>query len=181
MLEFVEGESLRDLLEDTGAVSERLAREIGANMAHALAALHEIGVVHRDVKPENVVISPDERIKLMDLGLAFVQEEALRLTQTGVFVGSLLYAAPEQLRGDPVDARTDLFGLGLVLFELLTGHLPARAEKGLGPHARHRPAGRRGFARWCPRPRRSWSVSWSVCSPATPTTASRAPTRSRRC
>ena len=124
VLEFVEGETLRQLLAGTGPVSERLAREIGVTLADALAAVHEAGVVHRDVKPENVVIAPDERIKLMDLGVAFVHDDALRLTQTGDFVGSLLYAAPEQFDQRPLDGRTDLYALGLVLYELVAGRCP---------------------------------------------------------
>ncbi len=124
VLEYIEGETLQDLIDDTGAISERLAREIGAALAEALAAIHDAGIVHRDIKPANVVIAPDESIKLMDLGVALVHEEALRLTQTGEFVGSLLYAAPEQLRGRDIDGRADLYALGLVLYELIAGRHP---------------------------------------------------------
>ncbi len=124
VLEYVEGSSLRSVLDETGGVSERLAREIGIAVADALAAIHAAGIVHRDVKPENVVIAPDETVKVMDLGVALVQEEALRLTQTGEFVGSLLYASPEQLRSGRVDARSDLYALGLLLQELLVGRHP---------------------------------------------------------
>ncbi len=128
VLEYVEGGTLRALLDEAGPVSERLAREIGAAMADALAAIHAAGIVHRDVKPENVVIAPDETVKLMDLGVALVQEEALRLTQKGEFVGSLLYSAPEQVRSSVVDPRSDLYSLGLVLFELVAGRHPEAAE-----------------------------------------------------
>ena len=131
VLEFVEGETLRQLLDDSGPVSERLAREIGVALASALDSIHDAGVIHRDLKPENVVITADEQIKLMDLGVALVKEEALRLTQTGEFVGSLLYAAPEQLRSQHLDGRADLYALGLLLFELLAGRHPESGGAGL--------------------------------------------------
>ena len=130
VLEYVEGSTLREVLDEAGGVSERLAREIGTAVADALEAIHAAGIVHRDVKPENVVIAPDETVKLMDLGVALVQEEALRLTQTGEFVGSLLYASPEQLRSGQVDARSDLFALGLLLHELIVGRHPASEGRG---------------------------------------------------
>ena len=129
VLEFVEGQNLRELLAEVSPLSERLCRVIGARVARALDAVHAAGVVHRDVKPENVVITPDETVKLMDLGVALIQEEGQRLSQTGEFVGSLLYSAPEQLRGGRIGPATDLYALGLVLFELLTGR-HAGAEPG---------------------------------------------------
>lgn len=121
VLEYIEGQNLRDLLDEVGPVSERLCRLIGRRLAEALGAVHAAGIVHRDVKPENVVITRDEIVKLMDLGVALLQEEAFRLSQTGEFVGSFLYAAPEQLRGKTPDGRTDLYALGLLLYELATG------------------------------------------------------------
>ena len=124
LLEYVEGESLRHVIETTGSVSERLARELAITLAGALAAVHDAGIVHRDIKPENVVIAPDERIKLLDLGVAYARDESLRLTHTGQFVGSLLYAAPEQMAAAEIDGRADLYSLGLMLFELLTGRMP---------------------------------------------------------
>ena len=129
VLEFVEGHNLRELLGEVSPLSERLCRVIGARVARALTSIHAAGVVHRDVKPENVVITPDETVKLMDLGVALIQEEGQRLSQTGEFVGSLLYSAPEQLRGGTIGPKTDLYALGLVLFELLTGR-HAGAEDG---------------------------------------------------
>ncbi len=135
-LEYMEGQNLRELLAEAGTISERLAREIGTQVAQALAAVHAADMVHRDVKPENVVIAPDESVKLMDLGVALVGEEAMRLTQTGEFVGSLLYASPEQLRGDSLDARADLYSLGLLLYELVAGHHPNVAA---GTTGRRRP------------------------------------------
>ena len=94
VLEYVEGQNLRALLREVELVPERLCRHVGAALADALAAVHAAGLVHRDVKPENVVITADETVKLMDLGVAVLQDRARRLSQTGEFVGSLLYAAP---------------------------------------------------------------------------------------
>ncbi len=119
-LEFVEGQNLRELLDEVSPLSERLCRVIGANVARGLAAIHAAGMVHRDIKPENVVITENETVKLMDLGVAALQEDAMRLTATGEFVGSLLYAAPEQISGDDVTPAADLYALGLLLFELMT-------------------------------------------------------------
>ena len=87
-MEYVEGQTLRDLLEELERVPEELCRHIGREVAKGLAAIHEAGVVHRDLKPENVLITPDHVVKIMDLGVARLQDEAIRLSQTGAFVGS---------------------------------------------------------------------------------------------
>ncbi len=137
VLEYVEGQNLRELLEEVGPISERLCRVIAGNLAEALAAVHAAGIVHRDVKPENVVITADETVKLMDLGVALLRDEVQRLSQTGEFVGSFLYAAPEQLRGDMPDARTDLYGLGLVMYELVTGRHPESVGDSPRPRTRN--------------------------------------------
>ncbi len=126
VMEYVEGQMLRSILEELGRVPEELCRHIGCEVAKGLSAIHAAGVVHRDLKPENVLITRDEVVKVMDLGVARLQDEALRLSQTGVFVGSLHYAAPEQFEagGKAVDGRTDLYALGIVLYELATGRHP---------------------------------------------------------
>ncbi|MFO0931115.1 MAG: protein kinase [Planctomycetota bacterium] len=149
VLEHVEAGTLRALLDEVGTVSERLAREVGAAVAEALAAIHAAGIVHRDVKPENVFLLDDETVKLADLGVALLRDEADRITQPGEFVGSLLYAAPEQLEHGPVDARADLYALGLLLFELVAGRHPVARPGEVRPlgAAAGRPApSLRGFA-----------------------------------
>ncbi len=133
VLEFIEGQSLRALLDDVGAVPERLACLIGQRVAGALRVLHEQGIVHRDVKPENVVITSDETVKLMDLGVSFLMERAARFSRTGEFVGSLLYAAPEQIRGAEPGPAADLYALGLLLYELVTAQHPLRGAAGRAP------------------------------------------------
>jgi len=130
VMEFVEGQTLRRLLEELERVPEELCRHIGREVAKGLAAIHEAGVVHRDLKPENVLITPDHEVKVMDLGVARLADEAVRLSQTGAFVGSPHYAAPEQFRGggDDLDGRADLHALGLILYELSSGQHPYLAD-----------------------------------------------------
>ena len=123
-MEHVEGETLRDLLVSLRRVPEPLCRHIGREVAKGLAAIHAVGVVHRDLKPENVLVTGDrETVKVMDLGVARAEDDTDRLSRTGAFIGSLRYAAPEQVhRGTvDVDARADLHALGLLLYELATG------------------------------------------------------------
>jgi tetratricopeptide (TPR) repeat protein len=126
VMEYVEGQTLRALLAELERVPEELCRHIGREAAKGLAAIHAAGVVHRDVKPENVIITKDHAVKVMDLGVARLMDETTRLSQTGAFVGSLHYAAPEAFRegGRHVDGRADLHALGLVLYELACGVNP---------------------------------------------------------
>ena len=130
VMEFVEGQTLRDLLKELERVPEELCRHIGCEVAKGLSAIHEAGVLHRDIKPENVLITEEHVVKVMDLGVARLQDEAIRLSQAGAFVGSLEYAAPEQFRGggEDTDGRADLHALGVVLYELSTGQNPFRDE-----------------------------------------------------
>ncbi len=126
VMEFVRGQTLRDILKEEGVLSEKLCRHIGRELARGLGAIHGTGVVHRDIKPENVLVTGGEDVRIMDLGVARIRGEVTRLTRTGVFVGSLQYASPEQLRDSAgeVDARTDLFSLGVLLHEAATGAHP---------------------------------------------------------
>ncbi len=123
VMECVEGQTLRELLDDLESVPEELCRHIGRELAKGLSAVHAVGAIHRDIKPENVLITPSHEVKLMDLGVARLVDEALRLSQTGAFFGSLQYAAPEQFQrgAKATDHRADLHALGLVLYELAGG------------------------------------------------------------
>ncbi len=128
--ELLDGESLRVAL-DRGVLPQRKTIEYGVQIAHGLAAAHEKGIVHRDLKPENIFVTKDGRIKILDFGLAKLAQtagatpEELTLTglQTaaGVIMGTASYMAPEQVRGENADARTDIFAFGTVLFEMLFG------------------------------------------------------------
>lgn len=126
--EYVPGKPLRALLE-SGPLAIVQVVAMGAQLARALAAAHTAGVVHRDIKPENVMKTPSGVIKVLDFGLARVDgTTAPRITQTGVIVGTPAYMAPEQVLGQNVDFRTDLFAFGVVIYELASGTNPFAAN-----------------------------------------------------
>lgn len=124
-MEFVEGQTIRDLVREMGRVPDELTRTIARQIAAGLAAIHAAGITHRDMKPENVILTKDHRVKIMDLGVAKVREESIRLSLTGQFLGSIHYASPEQFRApESVDMRTDLYALGVLVYEMLAGENP---------------------------------------------------------
>ena len=133
-MRYVEGTDLRTLLREQGTLDTAQAARIVGQVAAALDAAHEQGLVHRDVKPANVLIARQRGTEagthayLTDFGLTKRSASDSGVTGTGQFVGTLDYAAPEQFRGEDVDARTDVYSLGCVLFECLAGHPPFRAE-----------------------------------------------------
>ncbi len=125
-MELLEGRDLRDLI---GTVSLTPSQSVGiaAAVAEGLAFAHERGIIHRDIKPGNIMVLPDGRVKIMDFGIAHVHEPSVK-TQTGVLLGSPQYMSPEQIAGQTVDYRADIFSLGLVLYEMLTGVKPFQGE-----------------------------------------------------
>ena len=136
--ELLEGESLRGIL-DRGVLPARKAADYSVQIAQGLAAAHEKGIVHRDLKPENVFVTRDGRVKVLDFGLAKLAHKAsaaasdgLTLTSShtaaGVVMGTASYMAPEQVRGEPADARTDIFAFGAVLYEMISGQRAFRRE-----------------------------------------------------
>jgi serine/threonine-protein kinase len=122
-MEYVPGQTLRSLLRERGWLSPDEALAIMAPVLAGLAAAHQAGIVHRDVKPENVLLTPDARVKVVDFGLARAQASAGQ-TRTGLIIGTVAYLAPEQVTGGVTDTRTDVYAAGVMLFELLTGHQP---------------------------------------------------------
>jgi len=126
VLEYLEGRTLEQLLEDSGPLPETLCRHIGREVARGLVAIHAAGAVHRDLKPSNVLLTEDDGVRVMDLGIALPLDDLLRLSRTGQFVGTVRYSAPEQVTSSKaeVDARTDLYALGLLLYELAAGRHP---------------------------------------------------------
>jgi eukaryotic-like serine/threonine-protein kinase len=128
VMEFVEGQDIRRLLADRGPLSPNGATSIARDVAMALHHAHRAGIVHRDIKPANVLVSRENRIKVTDFGIAKANSSQSDLTSTGVIVGTARYLAPEQVRGDPVDARADVYAVGLLLYEMLTGRLPFHGD-----------------------------------------------------
>ena len=130
VMEHVEGRTLRRLLDELGRVPEELCRHVGREVARALVAIHAAGAVHRDLKPENVLITRDHVVKVMDLGVARLANEAMRMSQTGAFIGSVRYGAPEQFSAGSaeIDGRADLYALGLTLYEMATGRHPFEGD-----------------------------------------------------
>ena len=125
VMELVEGESLSARIERAGPLDPRQAAGVAADIAEALFHAHQRGVVHRDVKPGNVLLASDGRTRLVDFGIAHsLAESAERLTMTGTVIGTMSAMAPEQLAGGPITPRTDLYGIGVVLYEALTGRPP---------------------------------------------------------
>lgn len=120
VMEYVEGKSLEELLLDPGVRSEELLLNVAVSVLTALSYSHERGIIHRDIKPGNILVSDTGTIKVTDFGLASVADAPV-LTMEGSLIGTPAYMSPEQARGEPVDARSDLFSLGVTLVEVLTG------------------------------------------------------------
>lgn len=138
VMEYVEGRSLRDIIRAEGQVPGVAAARIAAELADALAFAHRRGVIHRDVKPGNVLITPTGQVKLTDFGIAANQFDANQgLTQTGAVMGTATYFSPEQAQGHPVDGRSDVYALGVVLYEMLCGVPPFSGESPVAVAMKH--------------------------------------------
>ena len=123
VMELVDGQDLASILRENGPLAPRQAARIASDVAKALHVAHTHGIVHRDVKPSNILISRDGRVKVADFGIARALDDA-QVTLPGVTMGSVHYFAPEQARGEPATAASDTYALGIVLFEMLTGQRP---------------------------------------------------------
>lgn len=124
VMELVDGRSLRDVLRSEGALLPRRAAEIGAEVASALSVAHRAGLVHRDIKPGNILLATDGTVKVTDFGIARAWDDSQELTRTGAVIGTATYFSPEQAQGTRADERSDVYSLGIVLYEMLTGRPP---------------------------------------------------------
>ena len=138
VMELVEGSTLRDFLNQQGAVSIEQMFQLMTPVISALAAAHKIGIIHRDIKPENILISKDRRVKVADFGLARNMAIGQTMTvESSVVLGSVSYLSPEQVQRGVADARSDIYAVGIVLFEMLTGGKPYEGETPIQIAYRH--------------------------------------------
>jgi serine/threonine protein kinase len=127
-MEYIHGTTVADLIETHGRLSLDSTLAIATQLADALAVAHGAQIIHRDIKPGNLLVDETGTLKVTDFGLARPVQRNSAVTQAGLVVGTPRYMSPEQLMGDPVDGRTDLFAMGVVLYECLTGRVPFDAE-----------------------------------------------------
>src|SRR5262249_53751870 len=138
-----QGTNLRQLLREKGPLAWTEACDVGIQALDGLQAIHEAGVIHRDIKAANVMLDAEGVVRLVDFGIAKASLQEVRehtdtsITDTGQIVGSVEYMSPEQVRDAPLDARTDLYSFGIVLYELYTGRVPFRGETPVATMLKH--------------------------------------------
>lgn len=138
VMEFVDGSSLRQLIENEGPLEPERAAEIASDVCAALHFAHQQGIVHRDIKPANIAITPGGQTKVMDFGIARrSRDSGQTVTQTGTVIGTAAYLSPEQAQGLSVDARSDVYSTGIVLYEMLTGDVPFKGETAVAVAYKH--------------------------------------------
>jgi len=130
-MEYVDGKSLKQLIRERGRLPVPVTLAVGKQLCRALEVAHEQGIIHRDIKPANIVVEADGVLKVMDFGIARLAETQSGMTQAGMLVGTPSYMAPEQLMGQDIDGRADLYATGCVLYECLTGHPPHEADQAI--------------------------------------------------
>src|SRR5207253_10924959 len=134
-MEYLEGRTLKELIVTKGPTPIPVAIDYTRQMLGALGFAHKNGIVHRDIKPHNVVVAPDGRLKVTDFGIA--RSGASQMTEAGSIIGTAQYLSPEQARGAPVDQRSDIYSIGIVLYEMLTGSVPFTGDTPLEIAMKH--------------------------------------------
>ena len=130
-MEYLEGTPLSDIIKDKHLEARELV-DIGIQISETLEYAHQKGVIHRDIKPSNIIVLPDNRIKITDFGIAHIDDPSSTIqTQVGEIMGTPAYMSPEQVQGQPIDGRSDIFSLGVILYEMSTGQRPFRQGKSL--------------------------------------------------
>lgn len=135
VMEFVRGSDLKTAIQQRGAINQRKAAEIGSQVCQALTVAHNQDIIHRDIKPQNIMVLRDGSVKVADFGIACLANSANTLTQEAL--GSVHYMSPEQARGDRTDARSDIYSAGVVLYEMLTGRLPFEGDNAVSVAIQH--------------------------------------------
>jgi len=136
-MEYVKGENLKSLIRRKGKLKEAEAIDIAAQVAEGLAEAHDLGVIHRDLKPDNILIDSSGRVKIMDFGIARSIDDS-GLTQTGHMIGTPDYISAEQAAGQPADHRADIYALGILLYEMMTGELPFKGDSVISVVLQHK-------------------------------------------
>ncbi|MBS3897776.1 MAG: PASTA domain-containing protein [Dethiobacter sp.] len=136
VMEYIQGQSLKELIDDLGRLPVRMAVDYACQIAHALSKAHKHGIIHRDIKPHNILIGEDGRLKVTDFGIAQAVT-ASTVTYSDAFLGSVHYFSPEQASGGQTDEKSDIYSLGIVLFEMLTGKVPYSGDSPVSVALKH--------------------------------------------
>src|SRR6056300_1313097 len=137
VMEYIEGNTLTSIIAKNRSISLSDVLFIGAQVSSGLHAAHQKGLVHRDIKPGNIMITPDGKVKVTDFGMVSLQNEESDITKTGSILGTASYISPEQAQGKPVSIESDLYSLGTVLYELITGRPPFEGETPIATATKH--------------------------------------------